>query len=155
MGKIMNNVGQAETPKGLNFSSIPGMTTGKMFKITEVMSNYLGNTCGDANQNSGAYMNMMSTLYENESKRSSIGEMFRKGISATQTCYNFPLKLGNSAAFSTIGGNTPDKYKDALSEVNKVNNYSHLSQAGSDEYREELMKNDDFMKDFDLSSKES
>jgi hypothetical protein len=156
MGKIINNVVQGkESTTEFDFANIPGMTSGKMFKITEVMSNYLGNSCGNIGQNPGIYMNMISTLYENESKRSSIGEMFRKGISATQTCYNFPLKMASSAVFSSIGGNTPDKYKDALSEVNKFNNYSHLSQVGSDEYRDELMRNDDYMKDFELSSNDS
>ena len=126
-----------------------------MFQLTDIMSEYLGNSWNkNKGQNPDGYINMLSTLYENESRKSGWGGasgIFRREFYAAKTVYDFPLKLGTSAALSVMGDPSPSvkKSKDVLSEIQQANNFSHLSDAGSDEYRQELMRNDDFLQEFD------
>jgi hypothetical protein len=126
-----------------------------MFKLTELMSNYLGSSYNILGASSNAFMNMMSTLYENESRMSSIGGVLKRSDGMNMTCYNFPIQVGRSALLSSIGDKPHIYQKDTLSEVNKINNFSHLSVAGSDDYREELIKNDDYLEEFEDLSNQS
>lgn len=129
-----------------NFSELPGMTCGRMFKITEVMSSYFGNRASNFGSNN-MYVNMLSTLYENESRKSSYGDYLKKS-DATMTCYNLPISIGRSALLSTIGEDQIVNAKDTLSENNRIGKLSNFSVAGSDEYREELMRDDNFMDEY-------
>ena len=61
-----------------NFAGIPGMNWGKMMKLTEVVSSYIGNSLNISGCNQKIYRNMMSSLYENESRKSRVGEWIAK-----------------------------------------------------------------------------
>ena len=129
-----------------NFSNIQGMNTGKMFKLTEVMTKYLGNSFAAVGPHPALYNNMFYSLC-----RSYTGEDSTKENSADyRTCVNFPVNLASSAVISSLGGQTSYQMRDVLSEMNRVNNFSHLSDAGSDEYRNELLRNDNYLEDFEV-----
>lgn len=119
-----------------------------MFKLTELMSSYLGSSYHILGATSDAVKNMMSILYENESRKSSIGSVLKRSDGMNMTCYDFPIQVGRSALLSSIGDKPHIYQKDTLSEVNKINNFSHLSVAGSDDYREELIRNEDYLEEF-------
>lgn len=118
-----------------------------MFQIANIMTSYFSNN-SNSGSGRGGYMNLMSSIYENESRKSSIGSRFTKNDGMAMSVFNYPVAMSASGMFSQLGEKTKTHQKDALSEIRRVNNLSHLSEAGSDEYREALMKNDDFMDDY-------
>lgn len=131
-----------------NFSEIPGMNCGKMFKLTEVITQYMGNsllingtsTGGVSNSGfySNAYMNMMNLLYENESRKSSIGgftsqfnNMRTKRIALSVINENMYtekiVQLGDSRANDFI--------KENMTHIGNVGSSSSFSQTKLEFYR--------------------
>ena len=143
--------GYENTASEFQFSTLPGMNAGKMFKLTEVMSSYLGNSLIYSSQNPFVYNNMFYSLWQ-----SCIGDSpVKQGISTVQTWFEFSPNLGKSGVFSSFREAGYDQNKEAYSDVNRVNNLSHLSEAGSDDYREELMRNENYLEDFKVESSTS
>jgi len=79
MGEIMETIEEEnKVISEQNFAKLPGMNCGKMIKLTEVVSSFLGQTLNVSGDCQKVYRNMMSSLYENESRKSKVGECFMK-----------------------------------------------------------------------------
>lgn len=79
MGEIMETIEEeSKVVSEHNFANLPGMNCGKMMKLTEVISSFLGQHIDGCSNNQKAYRNLMSSLYDNESRRSRVGDSLMK-----------------------------------------------------------------------------
>jgi len=77
---VVNTLRESTAVSDYNFSEIPGMNCGKMFKLSEVMTSYMGNNYGQMGAESNLFQNMVSTLYQSETRKSCIGDNFLKNM---------------------------------------------------------------------------
>lgn len=149
MGGLIQNIEkETEATSEFNFSEIPGMNWGKMFKLSEVLSNYIGNSYGLIGQNSNMYYNMMSALYENESRKSSIGLSVIGNERLKMSSYGSSLNFGKSVIVQPSVEKAILITKETLSEVRKISKLSQLSEVGSDDYRNDIIKNEYLISDY-------
>lgn len=73
MGEIITQIKkEKETIPEYNFSEIPGMTCGKMMRLTEAITSYTNQSMSVNGHNSAFIHNIMSFFNDRESQRSSI-----------------------------------------------------------------------------------
>ena len=134
---------------GPKLAEIPGMSAGKMFKLTEVFSKWMGSSMAASGTSPLLYNDMFYSLCQ-----SSIGGSSWYNFSTARTSYNFPTNRGLPDAFSPIKELRHQNSKDTISELKRVLSFSQLSIAGSDDYREDLIKNKNYLQDFQVEEKE-
>lgn len=118
--------------RGPKLSEIPGMSAGRMFKLTEFFSKSMGNSLNLTKANPLVYNDMFYSLWQ-----SSIGGSSLYNFSTTQT-----TQLPKASGLESKPTKVPN------TEVKKKLSFSQLSNAGSDDYRKDIEQNQDFLKDF-------
>mmetsp|Transcript_19525 Transcript_19525/g.19192 ORF Transcript_19525/g.19192 Transcript_19525/m.19192 type:complete len:287 (-) Transcript_19525:33-893(-) len=131
------------TPK---LSEIPGMSAGKMFKLTEVFSKCMGNSIAATGNSPMLYNDMFYSLCQ-----SSIGGSSCYGFSTARTSHNLPQNVGMMPHGNHLRWQNS---KDTISELHKALSFSQLSNAGSDDYKKDIINNKDYLKDFQCAEKE-
>ncbi|CAI2364266.1 unnamed protein product [Moneuplotes crassus] len=137
---------QIDAPNFINhtqrLSEIPGMSAGKMFKLTEVFTKSIGTSLVGTKNNPFLYNNMFYSLC-----RSSVAGSSCKDFSTARTSYRLSQQQRKDP-FSAVNKLTPQISRESLSEIQKEFSFSQLSDAGSDGYRRDIIDNQNYLEDY-------